>query len=73
MRCVPNKVTFVMHEVDAGFSAVDAIKIATLVVVRGNPMSTIRDIENVDVVFKDAIGHDAKRLVESVTCQVGIR
>jgi hypothetical protein len=31
------------------------------------------DIENVEIVFKDGIGYDSRKLVESVRGQVGIR
>ena len=41
--------------------------------VKGDPSKSIADIENVEVVFKDGIGYDAGKLVESVRGQVGIR
>ena len=41
--------------------------------VKGDPSSKIDDIENVEVVFKDGVGWDTKKLVESVKGQVGIR
>jgi len=82
--------------VEAGFTPLEAIKIATLngaeflgeadhigslapgkqadiVLVKGDPSSTIGDIENVELVFKDGVGWDSKKLVESVKGQVGTR
>lgn len=82
--------------VEAGFTPLEAIKIATLngaqflgeadhigslaqgkqadiLIVRGDPSTNIQDIENVDVVFKDGIGYDSAKLIESAKGQVGIR
>jgi imidazolonepropionase-like amidohydrolase len=80
--------------VEAGFSPVEAIKIATLngatylgrqdqigtiaagknadlVVIKGDPASHISDIENVEIVFKDGIGYDSQKLIESVNGRYG--
>jgi len=80
--------------VQAGFSPVEAIKIATLngaiylgrdkaigsiavgknadlVVIKGNPAKQISDVENVEVVFKDGVGYDAAKLLESVRGRYG--
>jgi len=46
---------------------------ADLMLVRGDPAVHINDIENVEVVFKDGLGYDPKRLLEAVRGQVGIR
>jgi imidazolonepropionase-like amidohydrolase len=82
--------------VEAGFTPVEAIKIATLngakflgedarigsistgkqadlMVVKGNPAATIGDIEKVEVVFKDGVGYDSEKLIQSVQGLVGIR
>jgi imidazolonepropionase-like amidohydrolase len=48
-------------------------KIADLVVVRGDPSSKISDIENVEIVFKDGIGYDSPKLIQSVRGLVGLR
>jgi imidazolonepropionase-like amidohydrolase len=48
-------------------------KQADLVVVKGDPSHKIEDIENVVTVFKDGLGYDSARLIESVRSQVGIR
>jgi imidazolonepropionase-like amidohydrolase len=82
--------------VEAGFTPVEAIKIATLngaqflgeaghigslaagkqadiMLVKGDPSSKIDDIENVELVFKDGVGWDSKKLIDSVKGQVGTR
>jgi imidazolonepropionase-like amidohydrolase len=82
--------------VDAGFTPVEAIHIATqngaiflgesenigsiaagkaadLVVLLGNPAQNIEDIENVQLVFKDGIGFDPAKLIQSVQGLVGQR
>ncbi len=82
--------------VEAGFTPVEAIHIATengarflheedqigtlapgkradLVVVRGDPSSKISDIENVEIVFKDGVGYDPAKLIDSVRGLVGLR
>jgi hypothetical protein len=80
--------------VEAGFSPLVAIKIATLngatymgkqnqigsiaagknadlVVVKGDPATHIADVENVEIVFKDGIGYDSKKLIDSVKGRYG--
>ena len=80
--------------VEAGFSPVEAIKIATLngavylgrqdqigsiaagknadlVVVKGDPSTKISQIENVEIVFKDGVGYDSQKLLESVKGRYG--
>lgn len=82
--------------VEAGFSPVEAIKIASfngakflgedarigsiapgkqadLMVVKGNPATKIADIEKVEIVFKDGVGYDSEKLIQSVQGLVGIR
>ena len=82
--------------VEAGFTPVEAIKIATfngakflgedsrigsiavgkqadLMIVKGNPAAKITDIENVEIVFKDGVGYDTEKLIQSVQGLVGIR
>jgi imidazolonepropionase-like amidohydrolase len=82
--------------VEAGFTPVEAIHIATsngaqflgeldqigtlaagkaadLVVIRGDPSTNIADIEQVETVFKDGIGYDSAKLIESVRGLVGLR
>ena len=48
-------------------------KQADIMIVKGDPSSKIEDIENVEVVFKDGVGWDTKKIVDSVKGQVGTR
>jgi len=82
--------------VEAGFSPVQAIQIATLngatymgkqnqigsiaagknsdlVVIKGkgDPATTISDVENVEIVFKDGVGYDSKNLIDSANGRFG--
>ena len=82
--------------VEAGFSPVEAIRIATLngaiymgkdasigsiapgkaadiVVLGGNPVEKIENVEKVELVIKDGIGFDPAKLIQSVTQLVGLR
>ena len=47
-------------------------KQADLVVLDGNPARQIADIEKVRLVFRDGIGFDSRKLIESVRGQVGL-
>jgi imidazolonepropionase-like amidohydrolase len=80
--------------VEAGFTPVEAIRIATLngatylgladrigtiaagknadlFIVRGNPAANISDVEKVIVVFKDGVGYDSAKLLQSVKGRFG--
>ena len=82
--------------VEAGFTPVEAIHIATsngaeflgelekigtlapgkladIVVIQGDPSANIKDIEKVELVFKDGVGYDPAKLIESTRGQVGLR
>lgn len=48
-------------------------KAADIVVVHGDPSAKIKDIEKVEIVFKDGVGYDPAKLLESVRGIVGIR
>lgn len=48
-------------------------KDADFVLIKGDPAKKIDDIENVETVFKDGVGYDSNKLIESVRGQVGIR
>ena len=81
--------------VEAGFTPLEAIRIATLngaefegkadligslavgkaadmVVIHGDPSANINDIEKGEIVFKDGVGYDAAKLLDSVRGTVGI-
>jgi imidazolonepropionase-like amidohydrolase len=80
--------------VEAGFSPVEAIKVATLngatylgqqdhigsiavgknadlVVIKGDPSAHINDVEKVEIVFKDGVGFDSQKLLDSVRGRYG--
>ncbi len=80
--------------VEAGFTPVEAIRIATLngaiylgrqnqigsiaagkhadlVVMKGDPAARITDIENVEIVFKDGVGYDTRKLLDAVKGHYG--
>ncbi len=82
--------------VEAGFTPLEAIRIATLngaillgedsrigsiasgksadlMIVKGNPAQRIADINNVELVFKDGVGWDTEKLIQSVQGLVGTR
>ena len=81
--------------VEAGFTPLEAIKIATLngatylgrekavgsiavgkqadlVVVNGNPAASIADVRNVETVFRQGVGYDPAKLIDSVKGRVGL-
>lgn len=47
-------------------------KIADLVVINGDPSARIADIEKVTIVFKDGVGYDSAKLIQSVAHSVGL-
>jgi len=80
--------------VEAGFTPVEAIKIATMngatylgrqeqigsiavgknadvIVIKGDPVTHIEDVEKVEIVFKDGIGYDSQKLLDSVKGRYG--
>ena len=46
-------------------------KNADLVVIKGDPSRQISEIENVEIVFKDGIGYDSQKLLDSVRGRYG--
>jgi imidazolonepropionase-like amidohydrolase len=58
---------------DARIGSVTVGKQADLMVVKGNPAANIGDIERVEIVFKDGVGYDSEKLIQSVQGLVGIR
>ena len=47
-------------------------KDADLVVIAGDPATRITDVRNVQIVFKQGIGYDPAKLIESVRGKVGL-
>jgi len=58
---------------DATIGTVAQGKAADLVVLNGNPAEKIEDIEKVDTVFKDGVGYDPVKLIDSAKGLVGLR
>ena len=58
---------------DSRIGSIAVGKQADLMVVKGNPAANIRDIQNVDMVFKDGVGWDTEKLIQSVQGLVGVR
>jgi len=48
-------------------------KAADIVVLQGDPSANIKDIEKVELVFKDGVGYDSAKLIDSVKGLVGLR
>ena len=48
-------------------------KLADVVVIQGDPSANIKDIEKVEIVFKDGVGYDSAKLIDSAKGQVGLR
>jgi imidazolonepropionase-like amidohydrolase len=51
--------------------SIAAGKNADLVIVKGNPAANINDVENVITVFKDGVGYDSAKLIQSVKGRFG--
>lgn len=51
---------------------IKAGKRADLVVINGDPSQKIEDIENVELIFKDGLGYDSRKLIDSVQGAVGL-
>jgi hypothetical protein len=59
--------------VDKDLGSVTVGKIADLVVIEGDPVARAAEIRNVVTVFKDGVGYDSKKLIDSVEGMVGIQ
>lgn len=46
-------------------------KNADLVLIKGDPSKKVSDIENVEIVFKDGVGYDSQKLLDSVRGRYG--
>jgi enamidase len=60
-------------EVEDELGTIEKGKIADMVVVNGDPASQIQYIQKIEIVFKDGIGYDSKKLFDSVKGTVGLR
>lgn len=57
---------------EARIGTLAAGKQADIIVVAGDPSTKISDIEKTELVFKDGIGYDSAKLIESVRGSVGL-
>ncbi len=58
--------------VEKDVGTIEAGKAADLVVLGGNPLQSISEIEKVETVYKDGVGYDSARLIDSVRGCVGV-
>ena len=58
---------------DSRIGSIATGKQADLMIVKGDPSKNVNDIENVEIVFKDGVGYDTQKLIDSVQGLVGIR
>ena len=58
---------------DSEIGSIAVGKSADLMIVKGNPATNIFDLENVEIVFKDGVGYDSEKLIQSVQGLVGVR
>jgi len=59
--------------VDKDLGSIEVGKAADLGLIKGNPAQDIRDIEHVELVFKDGVGYDPAKLVQAANGTVGLR
>lgn len=59
--------------VEKDIGSVEVGKAADLVIVAGDPAKNISDIRKTETVFKDGVGYDAKKLLDSVKGCAGIQ
>jgi len=59
--------------VDKDLGSIAPGKIADLVVIEGDPVARHAEIRNVVTVFKDGVGYDSRKLIDSVEGLVGIQ
>jgi hypothetical protein len=60
-------------KIDAQTGSIEAGKAADLIIVNGDPSKDISDLRKAEIVFKDGVGYDSKKLFESVRGLVGIQ
>ncbi len=58
---------------DSRIGSLTTGKQADIMIVKGDPSTHIQDIENVELVFKDGVGYDSQKLIDSVKGEVGSR
>ena len=59
--------------IEARTGSIEAGKAADLIIVNGDPSINISDLRKTEIVFKDGIGYDSKKLFDAVKGLVGIQ
>ena len=65
-----NGATYLGRDAQVGTIAVG--KLADLVVINGDPSARIADVRNVQLVFRQGVGYDPQKLINSVKGRVGL-
>lgn len=68
--CTLNGATFLEKEKSVG--TIEVGKKADLILIEGNLETNIKNIRNMEIVFKDGVGFDSKKIFESVQGIVGL-
>ena len=68
--CTLNGATYLEQEKTIG--TIEVGKIADLILINGDLETNIKHIRNMEIVFKDGVGYNSKKLFESVKGQVGL-
>lgn len=68
--CTLNGATYLEQQATIG--TIEKGKIADLVLIDGDLETDIKNIRNMEIVFKDGVGFDSKKLFESVKGKVGL-
>lgn len=68
--CTLNGATFL--EIDENTGSIEVGKTADFILINGDLKTNIKDIRNMETVFKEGIGFDSKLLFESVKGKVGL-
>jgi len=68
--CTLNAAQYLGRDKDIG--TIEAGKRADLVLINGDPEKDIKTVRNTEIVFKNGIGFDSKKLFESVNGKVGL-
>ncbi len=68
--CTLNGATYLEQEKTIG--TIEAGKIADLILIDGDLETNIKNIRNMETIFKDGVGFNSKKLFESVKGQVGL-
>ena len=68
--CSLNAAEFLGRDKETG--TIEIGKRADLVLINGNPLNDIKDVRKTEIVFKNGIGYDSKKLFDSVKGKVGL-